>query len=477
LLRIGEHEDPMAQPTLPLPIGRQKDVLYLPSRGHFVVLGTAGSGKTTLAILRAAYLGNPNTDNNGQTLLVTFNRALVSYLRQFQGSHFRNVVVENYHLFARGYLNSRGRMRNNSICDGNLRELLVLRAILATVEAKGDHAVLGRGFEFFSKEIEWIQQHGINSAQDYVQIERIVRGETPLNEKSRALVFDVYEEYLSLRKAERKDFDWDDMANGVCEELDNDASRRRYKHVVIDEGQDFSPQMIRSLAKAIPSDGSLTFFGDMAQQIYGQRMTWRSAGLNIAQVWEFKENYRNTRQIADVALAIGRMPYYEGTPDIVEPVSPRADGPLPALVECPSTRREIALVLELAVQAGKTQTVAILGRTWGLVDAIARQLPRSAIKLHRELTTWQAGPGIYYGTFYGAKGLEFDTVFLPFLTNSNIPDKGQVKGLGEEGARSVDGKLLYVGVTRAKTRLVITFAGNITELLPPDKTLYQASKA
>jgi len=108
---------------------------------------------------------------------------------------------------------------------------------------------------------------------------------------------------------------------------------------------------------------------------------------------------------------------------------------------------------------------------------IARQLPSSAIKLHRELTTWQAGPGVYYGTFYGAKGLEFDTVFLPFLTTSNIPDMGQVNALGEEEARSVDGKLLYVGVTRTKTRLVITFTGNITDLLPPDKTLYQASKA
>jgi superfamily I DNA and RNA helicase len=93
----------MATPSLPLPVGRQREVLYLPSSGHFVVLGTAGSGKTTLAILRAAYLGNPNAENNGQTILVTFNRAPVSYLRHFRGPDFRNVVVENYHLFARGF--------------------------------------------------------------------------------------------------------------------------------------------------------------------------------------------------------------------------------------------------------------------------------------------------------------------------------------------------------------------------------------
>lgn len=465
----------MAQ--LPLPIGRQKDVLYLPSQGHFVVLGTAGSGKTTLAILRAAYLGDPNTDNNGRTLLVTFNRALVSYLKHFQASNFRNVLVENYHLFARGYLSSRGRMRNNSICEGNLRELLIGKAIQAVARARGDHAVLGRSLEFFSREIEWIQQHGITSARGYTEAERIGRAEAPLDRKSRAIVFEVFEGYLSLRNGRSKDFDWDDIASAVCEEFDHDTSRRYYKHVVIDEGQDFSPQMIRSLSKAIPADGSLTFFGDMAQQIYGRRMSWKSAGLSVSKVWEFKENYRNTRQIANLGLAISRMPYYDGTPDLVEPVSPKADGPLPALVECQSLQGEIAMVRELATQTAKTQTVAVLGRTWDVVYEIAKHLPQSAVRLHRDMSTWQAGPKIYYGTFHGAKGLEFDTVFLPFLSVSNIPDAEQIKALGTEEAQANDGKLIYVGVTRAKTRLVISYTGAVTELLPTEKSLYQSSKA
>ena len=64
--------------ALPIPIGRQKEVLVLPAQGHFVVLGTAGSGKTTLAILRSAYLADHQTDHNGTTLLVTFNRVCSS---------------------------------------------------------------------------------------------------------------------------------------------------------------------------------------------------------------------------------------------------------------------------------------------------------------------------------------------------------------------------------------------------------------
>ena len=43
------------------PRGKQEEVMALPAKGHIVVLGTAGSGKTTVALLRAHHLANiPN---------------------------------------------------------------------------------------------------------------------------------------------------------------------------------------------------------------------------------------------------------------------------------------------------------------------------------------------------------------------------------------------------------------------------------
>lgn len=78
-----------------------------------MILGTAGSGKTTLAILRASMLSRAYSNENEKTLLLTFNRALVTYLKSISKDELVNVDVLNYHKFARGYLNSRGKLGNN----------------------------------------------------------------------------------------------------------------------------------------------------------------------------------------------------------------------------------------------------------------------------------------------------------------------------------------------------------------------------
>jgi len=458
---------------LPTPIGRQKDVLYLPAKGHFVILGTAGSGKTTLAILRSAYLADPQTDHYGKTLLVTFNRALVAYLKHLQDRRLADVVVENYHKFARGYLAGHGKVSARSICTPDQRKAFIAQAIEEVSNRYQSHPLFTRPLELFSEEFRWIAQHGISTLEAYNAAERVGRVAARIERRLRPAVFEIYEAYRNLREQSGKKHDWDDLATAVCVEFGTDTSLRRYRHVVIDEGQDFSPEMIRSLTEAIPLDGSLTFFGDVAQQIYGHRMSWRSAGLNITRVWEFKENYRNSRQIARLGLAISQMPYFKDVPDIVEPVSPTADGPLPTLVKCSSVGEEIAVAASQAINASRTLNVAILLRNRQDEDLIAPRLPKGSIRLHREMTTWRAGPAVRYGTYHSAKGLEFDMVILPFCSSERLPDPDGIAAFGKEDATIQDGRLLYVGVTLAKTRLVITYSGEATPLLPMDSNLYE----
>lgn len=462
----------MMSKGLPKPLRKQREVLYMPSAGHSAVLGTAGSGKTTLALYRAAYLSAADMAHYGRTLLLTFNQALVTYLNHLKPPELRNVVIETYHKFARGYLNSRGKMGYNSICDPDLRRSLISRALANVTQRYEKSKFFDRPLAFFMDEIEWILSHGIETEEQYKAVERVGRVGTNLARKLRGVMFEILKEYLELRSQSGKTYDWDDIAYHVHQEYLQDDRPRRYRHIIIDEGQDFSPEMIRSLASAIPENGSLTFFGDVAQQIYGQRTSWRFAGLAVPQTWEFKENYRNTKQIARLGLAISEMPYFEGIADIIEPTSPRADGPLPTLVECDSRQKQIEVAARVAQDSGRTKSVAVLFKNRDQERFISARLPGHAKRLHRDMDSWSDGPGIYYGTYHSAKGLEFDLVILPFLEEENLPDPDHIASHGEDDALTHDGRLIYVAVTRAKTDLLLLYSDTLTPLLPTKSSLY-----
>jgi DNA helicase-2/ATP-dependent DNA helicase PcrA len=95
--------------------------------------------------------------------------------------------------------------------------------------------------------------------------------------------------------------------------------------------------------------------------------------------------------------------------------------------------------------------------------------------------------GIHLLTYHRAKGLEFDAVFLPRLEDKELPAR-QAKtpaALGEER------RLLYVGLTRARHHLLVTWAGKPSPFLAelgveapsprrapePDDPMYAALKA
>jgi len=89
------------------------------------------------------------------------------------------------------------------------------------------------------------------------------------------------------------------------------------------------------------------------------------------------------------------------------------------------------------------------------------------------MTTWDSGVRLRFGTYHSAKGLEFDYVILPFLSDERLPDPEHMAAFGPENAATNDGKLLYVGITRAKIGLILTHTGSPTRLLPTNLDLYQ----
>ncbi|SBU95113.1 Superfamily I DNA and RNA helicases [Streptomyces sp. Ncost-T6T-1] len=451
--------------SLPEPKGHQRDVVFLNERGHCVVLGTAGSGKTTMAVHRAHYLATA-PGIGGRTLLVTFNKALVTCLKGM-GTAPSNLQIETYHTFARGYLAHRTRA---SVRIYKLKKKLVERALEEAREKLPGRALVKRPLEFFLDELHWVVGHGVDR-QTYVEgrTRRVGRGK-PLQQSDREVVFAIYQRYEQLRAEAGYEYDFDNMASSSLALLRDDPTERHYRHVIVDEGQDFTPEMIRSLAAAIPGDGSLTFFGDYAQQIYGSRMSWRSLGLHVPRgIVEFAHNYRNSRQISQLAQVISEMPYFKDEVDLVQPTRPAADGPKPTILRSPSAEGQLVEAARTALALGADRQVAILMRTREHEAELKPLLTGSRVpvaRLHRDLPRWTDQPGVFYGTYSAAKGFEFDSVILPFCDADELPKPSEVEAHGAEEAKAREGRQLYVAVTRARTELVILHSGKLTDLLP-----------
>lgn len=456
------------------PRGRQSDAIYFSPDRDMVALGTAGTGKTTMAVLRARFLADPGCSNHGPVLLVTYNNALVRYLRHLVPGANKNICVETYGKFARGYLNSIGKM---PVWNGILQTSHLRRKVADAVsKARATYKpspFFDLDTRFFVDELAWIADMGITGLQQYLDIERIGR-KRGLNESRRKAVWKVRTAYLKAREADGIPYDWNDIATAVLNGLKNDTRPRKYRHVIIDEGQDLSPEAIRSLKAAVQPGGTVSFFGDYHQQIYGQGLSFRSCGLEITAVEPFQDNYRNTAQIARVAIAMSDMPHMGADhEDLVEPKEPSAGGTMPTLIKCKDYGAEIAEIQHIALDQGGASVVGILTRTWPDADAAVQGMGKARKFRDGGNTPWDPTPGIYYGTYHSAKGLEFDVVLMPFCTEDDMPNKQVIDAYGKDDAATRDGKLLYVAVTRAKAELTVTYSGTITPLLPTDDGLWQ----
>lgn len=457
------------------PRGKQEEVMALPAKGHIVVLGTAGSGKTTIALLRAHHLAN--IPNGGKVLLVTFNGALVEYMRGISNSRLKNLVVENYHKFARGYLNSRGKMpRWNGILGPEEKAYYIEKSIEALKMQYPTESTFKRPKEFFIDEITFIEKFGFSDFDAYREAERIGRASSNIKRENRKWIFAVYEKYIELREDAGQRYDWDDLAYYVYNELRNDNGERRYTHIIVDEGQDFSPMMIKSLVEAVADGGSFTFFGDVAQQIYGSRLSWRDSGVDTNKIWRFDVNYRNPATITAFAKSITKNIYWRQDGDMVEATTQIAEGPKPILVKFSSRQRELAWIVERAITTGKTSSTVIICRNRADVDTFLLALINNgcdATEINKETPGFAHLRKVYITTYHAAKGLEFDNVFIPYLSEDKFPDSDTVLSASSEADAYADEiKLLYVAATRSKYGLYMTYSGILSPLFPQDSDSY-----
>lgn len=454
------------------PKGAQREVLALEPKGHTVVLGTAGSGKTTMALYLAEKLSN--LKGNPRVLILTFNRALVAYMNGIQ-SFKDGVIVENFHHFSLGYLKSQGKQTNNVVISKEDKEKLINLIVAQKRSANPSESTFLRPVATFIEEIQFLERFGVDTLEQYIDMERIGRADTYISRANRHYFYEVYQEYQIKRGEKGYLYDWDDLSIEVYKTLLLDNGERRYTHIIVDEGQDFSPMMLRALTKAIPKNGSFTFFGDVAQQIYGNALSWKSSGIETKKIWKFENNYRNPVEIAQFAQDIEKHPKWEAKTEeyVVPKFEVAAAGNKPILIEFESQEKEIVSIIRLLKNRAGRNVIIVKNRQ--LVGDLLKELKSNNIR-GREIKKESNScieDGVYVTTFHSSKGLEFDTVIIPFLNEQDYPDSNKLEeSENKDKVYSNALKLFYVAVTRARQAVVMSYSSALSHLFPIDSKNY-----
>ncbi len=106
---------------------------------------------------------------------------------------------------------------------------------------------------------------------------------------------------------------------------------------------------------------------------------------------------------------------------------------------------------------GRLDNLKELVRAMGEFPSLQGFLEHVALVMENDADT--SADKVMLMTLHGAKGLEFDTVFLPGWEEGLFPHQRALDESGEQGLEE-ERRLAYVGLTRARKRALISFAAN-----------------
>jgi len=270
----------------------------------------------------------------------------------------------------------------------------------------------------------------------------------------------------------RKENYFDAFVEAVIAALEEGTiPRGQYGAVLIDEGHDFEAEWLRLTTQLVdPAVNSLLLLYDDAQSIYKRRsaldFTLSSVGIQAqGRTTILKVNYRNTQEIMRFAWDLTKnnlQANREGS-DIpqVAPQSSGASGAAPAVRQFASMEEEINWLVRCLrtwhnERGMPWQDMAILysGGMAGEKMAAALQqadIPCVWLKDSKARKNYRAGTAqIPVMTIHSSKGLEFPTVVL--MDASFVPAKKV-----DNATLDATMRLLYVGMTRATNRLLLSF--------------------
>lgn len=213
----------------------------------------------------------------------------------------------------------------------------------------------------------------------------------------------------------------------------------RVKHLLIDEMQDYSPIQYKVIQKLFPC--RKTVLGDAGQSVnpYGSSTAETiQKSLTASEIMKLCKSYRSTFEITDFAQKI--HPNAE-----LEPVA--RHGEKPQILQFGSAVEELSGIMELISTYRKSgyKSLGIICKTEQQAKEMADMLKSYANDISFLSSQSSAFvQGIVITSAHMAKGLEFDEVIIPQTDERNYRSE-------------IDKSMLYVAVTRAMHRLTLTF--------------------
>lgn len=230
---------------------------------------------------------------------------------------------------------------------------------------------------------------------------------------------------------------------------DGSSEVARIKHVVIDEMQDYTPVQYQVIADLYPC--KKTILGDCNQSVSPPSSSSAEAireVLDRAECMYMHKSYRSTLQITELAQCICC------NPDLV-PIERR--GEKPALIACEDAEQELECIRrELQAFFDSTfNSLGIICKTQEQANRLYSALCDDADRINLlDAQSTAFSNGITVASAYLAKGLEFDQVIVPFCNDA-------------EYSTVIDRHMLYVACTRAMHKLHLTHTARPSPWLKP----------
>lgn len=425
-----------------------------------VIQGAAGSGKTSIALHRIAYLLYHDREylKSSNVLVLSPNSVFSDYI-----SHVlpelgeENIQEMSFDLFAYRELQDvasdcedRFHYIEHQIQHGKSESfdwkqskqyVRALEGFLIELEDRlVDFATIEyRGFEkseqeltklFYYKFLEVPLLKRMEAVMEYFVDEyETLRGKSlseeeqeELQERFRKLYVttDIYEIYnwfleeqgmpvLEWAPREQRMLEYEDVYPVLYlkQRLLGAGNRRNIRHLVIDEMQDYSYLQYVILGQMFSC--SMTILGDRAQTVDGgardvQRFLPQIFGKKV-RCMELNKSYRNTIEIASYAQDVGGISGIEYLQRHGKPVTEKCFAVMEDAME------EVLRCCALGEEG--YETAAVLTMTEAEAKAcfaFLKERREDVFYIDRDSTAFQKG--ITVTTFYQAKGLEFDQVFI-----------------------------------------------------------------